>query len=297
MTEKSQTFRRDRYADESGVPDPEPEPSPNLRPAEKTDVRRMAAPRAAVIHEAIRKEGEEQLCRPTSSLVWSGLAAGLSMGFSMVGLAVMRAGMPEEAVWTHLVASLGYSFGFLIVILGRQQLFTENTLTAMLPLLHHRSWEALRSMLRLWGIVLAMNIAGTLVFAYVAHGSDAFAPRVKAEFLEIGLHIAELPTGTAFIKAIFSGWLIALLVWLQPLSGSARTFVIVVITYLIALLDLTHIVAGSAEVAYAVFAGAIGWQDYVLGFVLPTLAGNIVGGVVLVALIHHAQIRAEMYED
>lgn len=295
MPDQAEPFRRDLYTEDHKVP--EPEPSPRLRQTEKKEVRRMASPRAAVIHEAIRKEGEEQLGRPTSSLVWSALAAGLSMGFSMVGLAVMRAGMPDDADWTKLVASFGYAFGFLIVILGRQQLFTENTLTVMLPLLHHRSGSALRAMLRLWGIVFAMNIVGTLIFALVAHGTAIFEPPLKAEFLELGRHVAGFGWWVTFGKAIVAGWLIALLVWLQPLSGSARPFVIILITYLIALLDLAHIIAGSVEVSYAAFAGAIGWGDYAWGFMAPTLLGNITGGVVLVALVHHAQIRAEMYED
>lgn len=295
MTDQAEPFRRTLYSDDHAVP--EPEPSPRLRQTEKKDVRRMSAPRAAVIHEAIRKEGEEQLGRPTSALVWSALAAGLSMGFSMVGLAAMRAGMPDGAEWTKLVASFGYAFGFLIVILGRQQLFTENTLTAMLPLLHHRSWRALRSMLRLWAIVFGCNVAGTLAFAFVAHRTAVFEPELKEAFIELGRDVAAFPWWTTFGKAVVAGWLIALLVWLQPLSGAARPFVIILITYLIALLDLAHIIAGSVEVSYAAFAGAIPWSETVFGFMVPTLLGNVAGGVGLVALIHHAQIRAEMYED
>ncbi|MFC7335458.1 formate/nitrite transporter family protein [Rhodocista pekingensis] len=295
MTDQDAPFRRTLYSDDHAVP--EPEPSPRLRQTEKKDVRRMSAPRAAVIHEAIRKEGEEQLGRPTSALVWSALAAGLSMGFSMVGLGAMRAGMPDGAEWAGLVASFGYAFGFLIVILGRQQLFTENTLTVMLPLLHHRSWRALRAMLRLWGIVFAFNVVGTLAFAFVAHRTAIFEPPLKEAFVDLGTHVAGFPWWTTFGKAVVAGWLIALLVWLQPLSGVARPFVIILITYLIALLDLAHIIAGSVEVSYAAFAGAIPWSEAMLGFMAPTLLGNVAGGVGLVALIHHAQIRAEMYED
>src|SRR5512141_611186 len=121
------------------------------------DDRKQAAERSSlgvhIVHEAIRMEGEEELRRPSSALAWSAFAAGLSMGFSLVAEALLRAGLPD-APWRPLIAKLGYSVGFLVVILGRQQLFTENTLTVMLPLLERRSGRALLSVLRLWAIVL-----------------------------------------------------------------------------------------------------------------------------------------------
>src|SRR5512138_3945953 len=99
-----------------------------LRPSERRRARERTAPGPHVVHEAIRREGEEELARPSSALFWSGLAAGLSMGFSLVGEAVLEAALPGSA-WRPIVAKLGYSLGFVFVVLGRQQLFTETTLT------------------------------------------------------------------------------------------------------------------------------------------------------------------------
>src|SRR3982751_4170882 len=90
---------------------------------------------AKVVHEAIRLEGTEDLERPSSSIAWSGLAAGLTMGTSMVGQGLPMAGI-SHAPWRELVASFGYALGFIFVTMGRQQLFTETTLTATLPVLH-----------------------------------------------------------------------------------------------------------------------------------------------------------------
>jgi formate/nitrite transporter FocA (FNT family) len=224
--------------------------------------------------------------------MWSGLAAGLSMGFSMVGDGLLRAGLPDEP-WRPLISSFGYSFGFLIVILGRQQLFTENTLTAILPLLHGRSWVGFRDVLRLWAIVFAANILGTLLFAWGVEATQVFSPEAKEQFIELGRHAAEPAASVTFAKAIFAGWIIALLVWLLPLAGSAKPFVIVGLTYLVSLGELAHIIAGSVEVACAAFAGAVTWSEYLTGFLLPTLAGNVVGGVGLVALLAYAQVREE----
>ncbi|HEY3838032.1 MAG TPA: formate/nitrite transporter family protein, partial [Bryobacteraceae bacterium] len=99
---------------------------------------------AAVIHEAIRKDGDEELQRPMSALAWSGLAAGMSMGFSFLAEGLFRSHLPD-APWRPLLVNLGYPVGFLIVVIGRQQLFTENTLTAIIPLLARRNLPTLFS--------------------------------------------------------------------------------------------------------------------------------------------------------
>ena len=99
---------------------------------EQQDAEERSAPSGKVVYKAILKEGEEELARPSSALFWSGLAAGLSMGFSMIAEGLLTNYLPD-AHWRPLVAKFGYSVGFLIVILGRQQLFTENTLTPILP--------------------------------------------------------------------------------------------------------------------------------------------------------------------
>jgi formate/nitrite transporter FocA (FNT family) len=113
--------------------------SPHLDEEEKDQAARHSTPRALVIHEIIRSEGEDELERTNTALALSGLAGGLSMGFSFLSLALLRASMPDTG-WRHAVASFGYSVGFIIVVLGRQQLFTENTLTAVLPVLTRRDF-------------------------------------------------------------------------------------------------------------------------------------------------------------
>jgi formate-nitrite transporter family protein len=105
---------------------------PKLDEREQKEVEDRSAAPARVVYGAIQKEGEEELERPSSALAWSGLAAGLSMGFSFVVEALIHAMLPAEP-WRPLLSKLGYSVGFLIVVLGRQQLFTENTLTRSCP--------------------------------------------------------------------------------------------------------------------------------------------------------------------
>jgi formate/nitrite transporter FocA (FNT family) len=129
--------------------DAEAEPgSPRFEGSERAKALVHAPLRPRLIHEIIREEGEAELRRPASALAWSGLASGLSMGFSFLTQALLRSSLPEEP-WRHLIDSFGYSVGFIIVVLGRQQLFTESTLTAVLPVLTRRDRRTALATLRL----------------------------------------------------------------------------------------------------------------------------------------------------
>ena len=269
--------------------------SPHLEGGEQQQAADHAPLRSVVIHEIIREQGQVELERPAGALWWSGLAAGLSMGFSFLVLALLRAGLPE-APSTHLIASLGYTAGFVIVVLGRQQLFTESTLTAVLPALTERDGRTAAALLRLWAIVLIANLIGTWAFAALLVQPDLFRPEVYAALGETASEALESAPWPTFLKAVIAGWLIALMVWLLPSSRGVAILVIIFMTYLVSLGRLSHIVAGSTEVAYAVLTREAGMGEYLFRFLLPTLLGNTVGGVALVALLNHAPVRPELTE-
>ena len=123
-------FESSRSSDEDDAQDAER----GLSAKEQSEVREAQRPRAPVVYEIIRLQGESELRRPAASLWWSGVAAGISIGFSFLSQAALGAGLPQSQ-WNHVIASFGYAVGFIIVILGRQQLFTENVLTAVLPVI------------------------------------------------------------------------------------------------------------------------------------------------------------------
>ncbi|HVF44449.1 MAG TPA: formate/nitrite transporter family protein [Pyrinomonadaceae bacterium] len=267
------------------------EGQPDLSRQELKDVERRSAPRTEVIYEAIREEGAGELERSSSTLAWDGLAAGLSMGFSFVAEGLLRSHLPD-AGWRPLVSKLGYCAGFLIIVLGRHQLFTENTLTAVLPFLQRKDAKTFMSVMRLWAVVLLANVAGACIFAFTISHTELFEPEVRNAFADIAREALKGWWGLALLRGVFAAWLIAMMVWMLPAAESARFFVVVVMTYLVALGGYAHVVAGSVEVFYAVFAGAASWGDY-LGWMLPTLAGNILGGTTLVAALGHAQVAGE----
>ncbi len=266
--------------------------TPDLSAQEQHEVDRNQPPRAAVLHEIIRTQGNQELERSIAALWWSALAAGLTMGLSLMAMGLLNSRLPDHEGF-KVIASFGYCAGFLAVILARQQLFTENTLTAVLPIMSKPTLGNFGRLLRLWGVVLVGNLCGTLLVAYVMLHLPIFDQRTDQAFLEIGRKVMENDTGQMFAKGIISGWMIATMVWMIPSMESAKMWIIILITYLMALGDFTHIVVGSAEVSYLVFAGQLSWEDFWMVFAGPTLAGNIIGGSFIFALISHAQVRSE----
>ncbi len=266
--------------------------SDELTEDEKHEVHERVRPRAIVVLETIRAEGEVELRRPTSALAWSGLAAGLSMGFSLVTMGALRAALPDTS-WSSLIVKLGYPVGFVIVIIARQQLFTENTLTPVIPLLHDRNPETFKNVLRLWATVLLSNLVGAFLFALVVGRTAVLPSQVRTELGVISHQALAGSFGDQFIRAIFSGWLIALVVWMLPTAESSRLFVIVLLTYIIGIGELSHVIAGSVEAFYAVVTGLASLSHVLVGFTLPVLLGNLVGGGALVGALHHAQIEAD----
>lgn len=249
--------------------------------------------RAMAIHEHIRQDGEKEMERDAMALLWSAIAAGLSMGASLLAKGIFHVQL-EGVPGGFLLENLGYTFGFIIVIMARQQLFTENTVTAVLPVMQNPTLGNFSLLMRLWSVVLLGNIIGTGVAAWAFEHMPIFDEETRDAFVKIGMDVMKNTPVEMFSNAIISGWLIATMVWMFPAAGAAKIVVIILMTWLIALGDTTHIVVGSVEILYLVFNGTLHWSDFFWPFALPTLAGNICGGTFIFALMNHAQIRNDM---
>jgi formate/nitrite transporter FocA (FNT family) len=281
------------------MPNPEPnsdKDSPALSQHEREQADDSASLSALVVHEVVRAEGEEELERDVGQILWSGLAAGLSMGFSFFVEAHLQARLPDFP-WRHLVAALGYTVGFVIVVLGRQQLYTESTITAVLPVLTRRDMATLVKLLRLWGLVIASNIVGTWGFAALLVFTHPYRPELQPALSALAMQPMSGDFFGTLIKGLLAGWLIALMVWLLPSAKTARLLIIVMITYVVALAELPHIIAGSSEAAFAVLSGQAPVSRYALGFFLPTFIGNTLGGVVFAALLNHAPVSDDVRRE
>jgi formate/nitrite transporter FocA (FNT family) len=245
------------------------------------------------IYENVRTTAEDELNRSAQSLFWSAIAAGLTIGFSFFAGAYLTTLVPENY---HSVASaVGYPLGFIFVVLARQQLFTENTLEPIIPLLHRPSWSIVRNLLALWAIVLFGNLVGAVVFA----GVLAKTPMTTPEFQKTLLETAADGTSGGFLlvtyRGIFAGWLIALMAWLiaSTRATGAQLLLIWLTTAPISAFGFRHSIAGSVEAFYQAWTGAVGWGQITVQFIMPAIIGNIIGGVVLVAILNHGQVVAD----
>ena len=256
-------------------------------------VEEMSTPRTPVIYEVVRRHGEEEMQRPALSLWWSGVAAGLSMSFSLLAEAILESHLPD-AEWRPLVANFGYSVGFLMTIMARQQLFTESTITAVLPVFRDLTWPNVYRMGRLWAIVLAANLAGTLFAALFCMYSPVLGNELLHGMIEVSRELLELGWWDMLFRGIASGFLVAALVWMLPSSEQAQFFVITLMTWLIAVGGFTHIVAGSMEAYLLVLNGDAAWWWMPLQFAVPVLIGNMIGGTALFAVIAYAQVMKEI---
>ncbi len=264
--------------------------------ANETEARDALKLSSKEIFEIIREEGEEELERPNRSLMWSGVAAGIMISLSVLGEAIFRTYLPE-ADWAYLVENLGYCLGFLVVILGRMQLFTENTITTVLPAIYEGTAQIFRRLATLWAIVLCANVVGAFVVATLFAHTSAIPADIRPAIESLSYHATGFPALEGFQRAIPAGVLVASIVWMMPKSEGFGFFVILVFTWLIAAGDFTHVVAGSVEMAYLVVQGLLSPFDAVFRFFLPVLAGNIVGGTVIFALLAFGQVRNELDED
>ncbi|MGF7163355.1 formate/nitrite transporter FocA (FNT family) [Rhodoligotrophos appendicifer] len=265
----------------------------DLNEGEKLAVDHQSRPSAALIHETIRAEGEKELERTSIALMLSGFAAGLSIGFSVIVPAILMVAL-QDAPWEHLLTALGYTIGFLIVVLGRQQLFTENTLTPVLPLLKAPTVHRFGQLARLWSLVLFSNIMATWIFSAALAYTPIFDQEIKMAIAEFSQTTMKADFWPMFLKAVFAGWLIALMVWLMPGAGDAKPFVIIIVTYVVALAGFAHIIAGSVEASFLVHVGDASLAEYLFRFFCPTLLGNTIGGVALVAFLNFGQVAPEI---
>ncbi|MGE7417311.1 formate/nitrite transporter family protein [Methylobacterium tarhaniae] len=262
---------------------------------ERDEIADRSAPRATIVHEAVRKQGEEELARPAGSLFWSSLAAGIAIMASVIAQGALHHKLPAGMGGRTLVSQLGYPLGFLIVILGRLQLFTEQTIVTVLPLATRPSGRALVATARLWGIVLLGNLIGTAAAASLNVHGHLVSPGLLDAMLAVSREsLTHKAPSQLLLQGIPAGFLIATVAWLRAASSGAEFWIVFTLTFAIVLGDFTHMVAGAAEAFLLLLAGEAGPVQVLGGMILPALVGNVIGGTGLFALLAHAQVRQEL---
>ncbi len=248
----------------------------------------LARPSAEEIFKQVKDNARQELKRSSLSLGISGFAGGTFMGLSALGTAIALAflGTGDKAV---MISRLFYPIGFIVVIIGRSQLFTENTLYPVALVLSER--KQLWNTLRLWGVVLPSNVLGAFAFASLAALTPALNPRVLNSLAVLGLDAIHNPAATIFWSGVMGGWIIALAAWLVSGSHSITGSVAVIwmLTFIVGLGNFAHCIATSGEVLIAVLTHHASWHAYPRWF-FPAVAGNICGGVGMVTILEYGQV-------
>lgn len=260
---------------------------------EERSVSRRLRPSALMLFEIVRREGAEELTRPSVSLFWSGVAAGLAISFSLAGVGMIHASTEPGPVRT-LLTPLGYVIGFLIVVFGRLQLFTENTIAAILPLAADFTGATLRRVLKLNAVVLAANLVGATVAALAIALTPILEPDHLAGVQDVARKAMDRSAVETLVLGIPAGFLVAAMVWMMPAAKGAEVFVVTAIIYTLGLGEFAHVIVGSVEAGVLVTAGEESPVSAIFGFMLPALIGNIIGGTALFAVLAYAQIRDEV---
>lgn len=279
-----------------GQAEKEAQPSGNISEDDRQAITERSSSSAKVVHEVVRLQGDEELDRPVRSLLFSGFAAGVSICASLLTEAFLQMRLPD-APWRELIVPFGYTAGFVIVILGKLQLFTETTVTAVLPFATHPTARNLGRLLRLWVIVFLANIAGALFVAVLIAKQIVVGPEQLSAALDVSKDLLERDFARTLLLAMPAGFLIASIAWILPNAQGSEFWVIVLITYVIALGEFSHVVAGSAEAWLLMLAGKMSVSGAIGDFILPALIGNVIGGTGLFAVVAHGQVRGEIKPD
>lgn len=251
-------------------------------------------PTSPEIYIEIAREGIEEMSRPLGSLFWSAVAAGLLVSFSLVAKSVLHLDA-GEVPFGYAIESLGYTIGFILVIFCRLQLFTENTITPVLPTIAIPSRENVTNLIRVWSVSLGANFIGTAAMALLFVTTPIVTPETLDAMVSISEKVAKLTFAESLVKGLPSGLLIAALVWMRPSAGNNFLWLVFLMTYVIAVGDFTHVVVGSCEIFLLAWRGeALG--PMFVGNILPTLIGNVIGGTALFALLAWAQVKDELKE-
>jgi formate-nitrite transporter family protein len=246
-------------------------------------------PTADQIYEQVSRNARHELDRAALGLAISGLAGGITMGLTALSTSIVLAELGPSPIG-KFVAHVLYPIGFIAVILGRAQLFTENTLYPVALMLAERRhvWRTLR----LWSIVLPSNVFGAFIFAVLAVRTGALQPEFVHSMAQMGVQATQSSSHHIFWSGVIGGWIIALVAWLVSGSHSITGSVLLIwlLTFVVGLGGFAHCIATSGEIFAAILDHQLPVLRY-FSWLLAATIGNIVGGVLLVTLLEYGQVK------
>lgn len=245
------------------------------------------------VFQRVVAAADEEIDTGARELFFSGLAAGFAITLTFLLYATLYAKTGGDPILSVLL----YPIGFVYIILGGYQLYTENTLPPVALVLERLA--SIPALLRVWVVVLVGNFVGGFVGALVLSQTGVFAPGTAEAATVIATKGIETPFWDLFFKACFAGLIVAGIVWLDfAARDTISRLVLVFIAFLaVPLGDLFHVVVSFTEAMYLVFEGQAAFLPAVSGFILPVLLGNTIGGVLLVTVVNYFQTTERRVES
>lgn len=234
-----------------------------------------------------------ELGRPSRGLFLSGLSAGLNLSFGALFMGMVLTfspSFPSELVRQALLASVS-SIAFLFVVLGQTELFTAHATLAVLPVLDGRT--KFRELGRLWGVIYVANLIGCAAFAgLIAALGPELGITTPSAFQRLAESLISPPAWAILLSGVVAGWLMGLVTWLVAASRDTigQIVLILIVTGTIGFGPFHHAILGTTEVLGAMFLGTGVTVGQFVHFIVPTTAGNVIGGGVFVAGLNYGHI-------
>lgn len=252
----------------------------------------MPAPQPEEIYKRTREEGRRRLSRPVLELGATAVVGGFDVA---VGLAIfyLTSAELEPSIGVnaaHFVGAIGFGIGFVFIVVGRSELFTENFLVPITGLTRDRAtWLKLGE---LWVLSLVLNLAGGALLAVVLTSRGVLRPGSSEAAVRLADNLASYSPATAFLSGLVAGALMTVLTWF--VEGAAESMgVRIVMAWLVGFVlvlgSFDHAVVGTIEMIYGIRAGAHIGYDQLFSNLGLAVASNLVGGLVLVTFARSAQ--------
>lgn len=245
------------------------------------------------IFQRIITAADEEMGTSTRELFFSALAGGFAITITFLLYASLYASTDGHPILSAIL----YPIGFVYIILGGYQLYTENTLPPVTLVLERVA--SLPFLFYIWSVVFIGNAVGGSIGAFVLASTEIFSPEASLAAQKIAMKGFEASFGSLFFKASFAGLIVAGVVWLDYAArDTVSRFLFVYMAFLaIPLGNLYHSVVSTTELMYLVFHGQVAITSGLYGFVLPVLLGNTIGGVLFVTVVNYFQTTKMRLEE
>lgn len=247
---------------------------------------------AVEIFDKVLENARDELKRSSRALAFSGIAGGMGMGLTGLAVATVQ-NILGTSPSAEFISLLFYPLGFVAIIIGRAQLFTENTLFPVALILKEGT-RHIPNTARLWSVVFAANIVGAVLFALLTMKTGALPYELGTRLAAIGINSVAGTSSHIFWSGVIGGWMIALMAWTVTASHwtIGQVAVTWMLTAVVGLGHFSHCIATSGEILSAVMTGQVAPFGYLHWLVFATL-GNAIGGVTFVTLLNFGQVHAE----